>query len=448
MYRTNAQSRSLEDAFVARGIPYRLVGGTRFYQRKEIKDALAYLRLVHNPADNVSLMRVINVPPRAIGDKTVSALTAWSAEQGVSMTGGLALVAGDLASPVLAGHRQDGAKPPQHPFGTAANKALVAFYRLLKGWLDIKDKLNVSQLLDKITEQAGYATWLRDGTEEGEDRWENLQELSSVAAHYDDFPPELRLTAFLEEVALVSDQDELAEQDERVTLLTVHTAKGLEFEVVFLVGLEENIFPHSRSQEDPDQMEEERRLMYVGVTRAKDRLYLVRAFRRMLYGRSEINEPSRFLRDVAIAQGSTMGTSPVRGVPSRTAGLMDGGRSGGWGYEPRDRRRSEDEEDSWGGASRRPRPDERSSLYGGKGGSRSGTSWMPSQPPQTPKKTERPERAPQFKPGDRVDHGLFGPGIVLKSEVTADDEEVTVAFQGKGTKTLLAGFAKLRKMPK
>ena len=448
MYRTNAQSRSLEDAFVARGIPYRLVGGTRFYQRKEIKDALAYLRLVHNPADNVSLMRVINVPPRAIGDKTVSALTAWSAEQGVSMTGGLALVAGDLASPVLAGHRQDGAKPPQHPFGTAANKALVAFYRLLKGWLDIKDKLNVSQLLDKITEQAGYATWLRDGTEEGEDRWENLQELSSVAAHYDDFPPELRLTAFLEEVALVSDQDELAEQDERVTLLTVHTAKGLEFEVVFLVGLEENIFPHSRSQEDPDQMEEERRLMYVGVTRAKDRLYLVRAFRRMLYGRSEINEPSRFLRDVAIAQGSTMGTSPVRGVPSRTAGLMDGGRSGGWGYEPRDRRRSEDEEDVWGGASRRSRPDERSSLYGGKGGSRSGTSWMPSQPPQAPKKKERPERAPQFKPGDRVDHGLFGPGIVLKSEVTADDEEVTVAFQGKGTKTLLAGFAKLRKMPK
>jgi DNA helicase-2/ATP-dependent DNA helicase PcrA len=446
MYRTNAQSRSLEDAFVARGVPYRLIGGTRFYQRKEIKDALAYLRLVHNPADNVSLMRVINVPPRAIGDKTISALAAWSGEQGVSMTGGLALVAGDLASPVLEGYRAEGGKPAQHPFGTAANKALVAFYRLLKGWLDVKDGLTVSQLLEKITEQAGYATWLRDGTEEGEDRWENLQELSSVAAHYDDFPPELRLTAFLEEVALVSDQDELAEQDERVTLLTVHTAKGLEFPVVFLVGLEENVFPHSRSMEDPDQMEEERRLMYVGVTRAKDRLYLVRAFRRMLWGRSEINEPSRFLRDVAAAQGGTMGMSPVRGAPSRTAGMMDGARSGGWGYEPRDRRRAADDEDSWGGASRRSRPDEKSSLYGGTGGSRS---WMPKPaPPQPPKKAERPAREPQFKPGDRVDHGLFGQGIVLKSEVTADDEEVTVAFQGKGTKTLLAGFAKLRKAPR
>ena len=437
---------ALAGRYVCRaGVPYRLIGGTRFYQRKEVKDALAYLRLVHNPADNVSLMRVINVPPRAIGDKTISTLAAWSAEQGVSMAGGLALVAGDLASPVLDGHRAEGGKPPQHPFGTAANKALLAFYRLLKGWLAIKDGLTVSQLLEKITEQAGYAAWLRDGTEEGEDRWENLQELSSVATHYDDFPPELRLTAFLEEVALVSDQDELAEQDERVTLLTVHTAKGLEFRVVFLVGLEENIFPHSRSMEDPDQMEEERRLMYVGVTRAKDRLYLLRAFRRMLWGRSEINEPSRFLRDVAASQGSSIGMSPVRGVPSRTEGMM-GGRSGGWGYEPRDRRRSDDDEDTWGGASRRSRPDEKSSLYGGKGG---GTSWMPKpNPAQPPKKAERPAREPQFKPGDRVDHGLFGTGIVLKSEVTADDEEVTVAFQGKGTKTLLAGFAKLRKIAK
>lgn len=434
MYRTNAQSRSLEDAFVARGVPYRLLGGTRFYQRKEVKDALAYLRLVHNPADNVSLMRVINTPPRAIGDKTISTLASFSAEQGVSMTGGLALVAGDLSSPLLNGYRgsaggappADG-KPPQHAFGAAAQRALVAFYRLFKGWLDIRDGLTVSQLLDKITEQSGYATWLRDGTEEGEDRWENLQELSSVAANYDDFPQDLRLTAFLEEVALVSDQDELAEQDERVTLLTVHTAKGLEFKVVFLVGLEENIFPHSRSMEDPDQMEEERRLMYVGVTRAKDRLYLVRAFRRMLYGRSEINEPSRFLRDVATAQGTSMGMSPVRGVTSAGSG---------WG----------------GGASQRVRGEERSSLYGGRGGSH-GPSWMPGRPaePQPPKRVERsapPERPAQFKAGDRVDHGLFGQGIVLKSEVTVDDEEVTVAFAGKGTKTLLASIAKLRKMGK
>ena len=223
------------------------------------------------------------------------------------MAAALALVAGDLKSPALPGDvRTRFTKPPEHPFGSAAQRSLIAFYRVYAGWMAAKEHLTVAGLLDKIAEEAGYATWLRDGTEEGEDRWENLQELHSVAAHYDDFPPELRLTAFLEEVALVSDQDELIEDNDRATLLTLHTAKGLEFPVVFIVGLEENILPHSRSQEDPDQMEEERRLMYVGVTRAKDQLYLVRAFRRTIWGRSEVNEPSRFLRDVAqAAKGMT-----------------------------------------------------------------------------------------------------------------------------------------------
>ncbi len=343
MYRTNAQSRALEDAFVARGMPYRLVGGTRFYQRKEIKDALAYLRLVHNPADNIALGRVINVPPRGIGDKTIASLSAWSGELGVSMVGGLALTAGDLKSPALAGTLPGEAlyaadprqaltaqrtTPPQHPFAAAAQRSLVAFYRVLAGWIAAKDGLTVAALLDRIAEESGYATWLRDGTEEGEDRWSNLQELRSVAAHYDDFPPELRLTAFLEEIALVSDQDELAEEADRVTLLTLHTAKGLEFPVVFIVGLEENILPHSRSLEDPDQMEEERRLMYVGVTRAKDRLYLVRAFRRMIWGRSEVYEPSRFLRDVKAAGVGVAGVQRSPRGSRRAGGQRCGGALG------------------------------------------------------------------------------------------------------------------------
>jgi DNA helicase-2/ATP-dependent DNA helicase PcrA len=440
MYRTNAQSRALEDAFVARGMPYRLVGGTRFYQRKEIKDALAYLRLVHNPADNIALGRVINVPPRHIGDKTIATLTTWSGELGISMTGAMALTAGDLNSPALSAEISPGAllptKPPEHPFAAAAQKSLVAFYRVLAGWIRAKDGLTVSALLDRIAEESGYATWLRDGTEEGEDRWSNLQELRTVAAHYDDFPPELRLTAFLEEVALVSDQDQLAEEADRVTLLTLHTAKGLEFPVVFIVGLEENILPHSRSLEDPDQMEEERRLMYVGVTRAKDRLYLVRAFRRMIWGRSEVYEPSRFLRDLKAAG---VGAAEER---------RSGGTEARWGRQERD-------EDTWELPKHR-REDLPSSPFTSRPRAEadrsSSAKWSPGMLGQTPagkpanRPADRSGRTPQFKPGDRVDHGLFGQGIVLKAELTADDEEVTVAFAGKGTKTLLASFAKLRKI--
>ena len=409
-------------------MPYRLVGGTRFYQRKEIKDALAYLRLVHNPADNIALGRVINVPPRHIGDKTIATLATWSGELGVSMVGGLALAAGDLKSTALAVEAWHATspqmaspqtKPPEHPFAAAAQKSLVAFYRVLAGWIAAKDGLTVAALLDRVAEESGYATWLRDGTEEGEDRWSNLQELRSVAAHYDDFPPELRLTAFLEEVALVSDQDQLAEEADRVTLLTLHTAKGLEFPVVFIVGLEENILPHSRSLEDPDQMEEERRLMYVGVTRAKDRLYLVRAFRRMIWGRSEVYEPSRFLRDVKAAGGGGTG-APVGGAAERQSSRGADERPSSFARRP-------------GGA---PAQSARSAPWSPGAVSR----------PSTGKPAKKGDRQLQFKPGDRVDHGLFGQGIVLKSEPTADDEEVTVSFAGKGTKTLLASFAKLRKV--
>jgi DNA helicase-2/ATP-dependent DNA helicase PcrA len=241
-----------------------------------------------------------------------------------------------------------------------------------------------------------------------------------VAAHYEEFPPELRLTAFLEEVALVSDQDELAETKDRVTLLTLHTAKGLEFPVVFIVGLEENVLPHSRSMDVPDEMEEERRLMYVGVTRAKDQLYLVRAFRRMLYGRGQVNEPSRFLRDALAARGVTA-----------DRGLSNGSSSWSW---PSGSSTDRTVEDSWGLKRRSP-------VSSGV------KDWAPgvySRQPARPGPDS--ERAPQFKPGDRVDHGLFGQGIVLKSELMADDEEVTVAFAGKGTKTLMASFAKLHKV--
>jgi ATP-dependent DNA helicase UvrD/PcrA len=393
---------------------------------------------------------VINIPPRHIGEKTIATLTTWSGELGVSMVGGLALTAGDLKSPALLAETLPGAslpaRPPEHPFAATARKSLVAFYRILAGWIDAKDGLTVSELLDRIAEESGYATWLRDGTEEGEDRWSNLQELRTVAAHYDDFPPELRLTAFLEEVALVSDQDQLAEEADRVTLLTLHTAKGLEFPVVFIVGLEENILPHSRSLEDPDQMEEERRLMYVGVTRAKDRLYLVRAFRRMIWGRSEVYEPSRFLRDLRAAGVGGAGEQRVGGVGAQRSAAQGAGER--WGRQERD-------DDTWELPKHR-REEPHSSPFTARSRAETGSSasgrWSPGALGQTPagkpasRPADRSGRQPQFKPGERVDHGLFGQGIVLKAELTADDEEVTVAFAGKGTKTLLASFAKLRKM--
>jgi DNA helicase-2/ATP-dependent DNA helicase PcrA len=434
MYRTNAQSRPLEDAFVARGIPYQLVGGTRFYQRREIKDVLAYLRLVHNPDDNISLTRILNVPPRNIGEKTVAGLAEWAGKLGISMGAALALLAGDPG--LLARFPA----PPAAPFGAGAQRSLAGFYKLLAGWVAARDGLTPAALLDRVIEEASYATWLRDGTEEGEERWQNVLELGTVAVQYDDFPPEMRLTAFLEEVALVSEQDQLAEANDRVTLLTLHNAKGLEFAVVFIVGLEENILPHSRSVGDPDQMEEERRLMYVGVTRAKDRLYLVRAFRRTLYGRSEVNVPSRFLQDIpaALQTGHSVAGRPAGGARGDGRRLSD--RPGA--LEATRWRPSQAA--SQAPAARRDRDAGQTSSPGRTSSQAPGGPARPGQARGA--EDENPARPAQFKAGDRVDHGLFGEGIVLKALLTADDEEVTVAFAGKGTKTLLASFAKLRKL--
>ncbi len=469
MYRTNAQSRALEDAFVARGLPYRLVGGTRFYQRREIKDALAYLRLVHNPADNLSLTRIINVPPRNIGEKTISTLASWCTELDLPMTAGLALTAGDLASPFLTAEvRPRFVQPPQHPFTAGPQRALTAFYRMLIGWFKAKDELSVSALLDRVTEQSSYAAWLRDGTEEGEERWENLQELRSVATHYDTFPPELGLTAFLEEVALVSDQDELVEEQDRATLLTLHAAKGLEFPVVFIVGLEENILPHSRSMDNPDQMEEERRLMYVGVTRARDRLYLVHAFRRTLWGHTEMCVPSRFLRDIpqsvrAAARNGRRERDEERSSGQGLSALAGARMSRGRNQLDMPPRGTIKHENPVGQLlSSCPTFSDQETLPS-PATPQTGRETRPGPAPTSGRSLRQPLAASQpsapaddvaaahadrasFQPGDRVSHGLFGEGIVLKVARTADDEEVTVAFPGKGTKTLLASFAKLKKV--
>jgi DNA helicase-2/ATP-dependent DNA helicase PcrA len=291
MYRTNAQSRALEEEFVRYGLPYRLVGGTRFYERREVKDAVAYLRLIHNPHDTVSLSRIINVPGRGIGQHTIAELTTWANEKGLSYYDTLKLIAQGEEST---------------PLSSRSSQALGNFVNMLDELIAKSGELSLIDLLDLVLERTGYKKYTLESAD-GEERWDNILELRTVAAGYRDLEPRESLAAFLEEVALVSDVDELDEKVDAVTLITLHQAKGLEFPVVFIVGMEEGVLPHFKSLPDPEQMEEERRLCYVGITRAKDKVYLVYTLRRSLMGSSAHNPPSRFLKDIP----SNLLTSPA-----------------------------------------------------------------------------------------------------------------------------------------
>jgi DNA helicase-2/ATP-dependent DNA helicase PcrA len=393
MYRTNAQSRPLEEAFVQAGIRYRLVGGTRFYERREIKDVLAYLRLVHNPFDSVSLGRVINVPPRAIGQKTVDELARWSSALRLPPYAALQMVADQERS------KKEGlpVEGEAHPFGPRSATALLAFLDLLNEFIGEAARRTPSQLLTVVLERTGYRRYLLEAFEDGEERWENVQELVNVAAQYDDLEPASALPTFLEDVALVSDTDEYDEKVDAVTLITLHAAKGLEFPVVFIVGMEEGILPHIRSYDDPAQMEEERRLCYVGITRCKERLYLLRAFRRHYMGLGTHNPASRFLKDIPAELVAT---------PDATLAPQEPGtRNQELAIRARGRR------------------------------------LVPGSEPLAP-----PAEA-AFNAGDRVRHSRFGEGIVVSCAVKGSDQEVTVAFKGEaGIKKLLLSFANLERV--
>ena len=382
MYRTNAQSRALEDAFVWAGMPYKLVGATRFYARAEIKDVLAYLRVIHNPADNVSLARILNVPRRGIGARTRAALESLAAQMGTSLYGALQVLKKETEE--TEGNSENRGKV----LTARMRKPLLQFAELLDGLIAIRDKVSVPELLDRMLEVTGYESYLRDGTEEGEDRWSNVMELFTVAREYAALSPDEALATFLEEVSLVSDVDNLDESADAPTLLTLHSAKGLEFPVVFIIGLEDGLLPHSRSFDDVEQMEEERRLCYVGITRAKERVYLVHAFRRTLYGFSDVSLPSRFLEDIPdhLVAGRAVKKTPAKQGKRRF------------------RRQTE-----WASPAA-PRP------------------------------------VAKFYAGERVRHSTFGEGIVIESRLRDGDEEVTVAFEEKGVKRLLASFAKLKKL--
>ena len=368
MYRVNAQSRALEEALLRYGVPYKLIGGTRFYQRKEVKDIIAYLKLIYNPLDNVSFLRIVNAPVRGIGPRTISQLQTRANLDDTAL---------------LEAVRQIGQAGTSLPPRTA--QALAAFDALISRLVDRSSEMSPSALVGEILAQTGYRDYIID-REGGEEKWENVVELRNVAAEYDDLDPEEALAAFLEKVSLVADIDELDEGTEAVTLITLHQAKGLEFPVVFIVGLEEGILPHRRSFDDADEMEEERRLCYVGITRAEKRLYLLRSYRRSLFGGTTANPPSRFLNDIS---------------PHLTS-------SG----DPRADRQAQV-----------PRLEAVREAQGRKTSS----------------------ATPSFRVGDHVRHSKFGLGIVMNSSQVRDDQELTVVFEAAGVKKLLASLAPLEK---
>jgi DNA helicase-2/ATP-dependent DNA helicase PcrA len=370
MYRVNAQSRALEETFLRYGVPYRLVGGTRFYQRREIKDIIAYLRLIHNTQDNVSLVRIINVPIRGIGHRTLSQLQSWAKAHDFSLFDSITRVSNEKILP------------------QRITQALAGFNTIIAEIIAQSRELSLPALLDKILECTKYKEYILN-KEDGYDRWENIVELRSVASEYDDLDPKEALAAFLEKVSLVSDIDELDEKADAVTLITLHQAKGLEFSVVFIIGLEEGILPHRKSFDDPEEMEEERRLCYVGITRAKQRLYLLRSYRRSLFGGSTANPPSRFLQDISPHLISPKGLWEESSTPAVTPTFN------------------------------------RNSQF-----------------------SRLPIDAIALKVGDHVRHSKFGFGIVMNCLHTRDDQELTVAFEEAGVKKLLASLAPLEKIEK
>src|SRR6266480_4481467 len=301
MYRTNAQSRAIEEQFLRANIPYKVIGSRKFYERKEIKDMVAYLRLLLNNHDELSLKRIINVPNRKIGPRTLGELQQWASERGVTLY-------------------QAVQQAEQHPtLGRAAKAALTGFGCMMTDLTNALDELPLPELLDRIAEKTGMGPELRDSPQGELDRWANVLELRRVAEDYSEIETHVALELFLENVALVGGADTTQtgedgkliqeENNDAVTLITLHAAKGLEYPVVFIVGMDEGSLPHARSVEKPEQLEEERRLAYVGFTRAMYRLYLIRPRHRSFYGESQYTEPSRFLEDIPLDLVSSNSTS-------------------------------------------------------------------------------------------------------------------------------------------
>ncbi|WP_214327032.1 DNA helicase PcrA [Nonomuraea sediminis] len=373
-YRTNAASRVFEEIFIRTGLPYKVVGGVRFYERKEVKDLLAYLRVLANPADVVSMRRILNVPKRGIGDRAEAMVEALSSREGITFWDAL--------------RRADEA----YGMATRSLNAVREFVALIEELIAKAEGMPPSALAEEILVATGYRAELEASEDpQDESRLENLNELISVAAEFEEANPEGTLVEFLEQVSLVADADQIPDADGGqgvVTLMTLHTAKGLEFPVVFLTAMEDGVFPHIRSLGEPKELEEERRLAYVGITRAQKRLYITRAAVRSSWGAPSFNPASRFVSE----------------VPAK---LID------WRTDP--------EKSAWSAATRR-------------------------EPAQAPAPKKGGRTVPTLTPGDRVSHDAFGLGTVVTVDGVGDKTKVKIDFGSGGEKTLLLAYAPLEKL--
>ena len=394
LYRTNAQSRAVEEAFVKSGIPYTMVGGVKFYDRKEIKDMLAYLRILNNPNDSLSLLRIINVPRRGVGDASINRLTDHSAAKSLTLF--------DVIS-----------SPDAVPGLTArAKKPLEDLAQLIFLLLAMKDQVPVAELIEAVLNRSGYLAELEEEhNPQAEARIENLRELLSVAKDFAANETESTLENFLTHVSLVTDMDTAELADEKVTLMTLHSAKGLEYPTVFLAGLEEGVFPHSRTLMDEEEIEEERRLCYVGITRAERNLYLTNARMRTLYGNTVYYPPSRFLQEIPAELVKKHRLEVFRSTPGRT--------------------------DS--SSSREQMAAERPKLTLVKPASL----WQ-----ETPKSAAPSAGSKHFdwKAGDKAQHAKWGIGTVVEVRGTGVDQEVKVAFPDQGIKLLMVQYAPIKRV--
>ncbi len=403
-YRTNAQSRVVEEVFMRNGVPYKVVGGTRFYDRKEIKDAIAYLRAVVNPADEVSLKRVLNEPKRGVGDASVSRLDAWATATG---------------QPFAAALRHAEAAGVSGP----AIRGIGRFVELTDG-LQILAAQGPAVVLKNALEGSGYLAELEaEDTVESHGRLENLGELIGSAEKFE------TIDEFLERVSLVADTDELDSDDSKVVLMTLHSAKGLEFPVVFLVGVEEGVFPHSRALSEPDEMEEERRLAYVGITRAQEKLHISHAWSRSLFGTTQYNPPSRFLEDIPADLVTAAGSPRTYGRASERSERYDrsGGGSADWGDRAYGGRRWDADEDPDRAAHRERVVD--AALAAGRR--------------EAPSPTNAHEGG--FQLGDDVRHPKYGEGVVIDLRGSGDKTEATIRFPEVGSKTFVLAWTPLER---